>query len=113
MNRDAILRMAREAGLAHTQPRAGQYDGGRVAGSLADLTKFAVLVAAAEREAKLMAQLEQAKAENERLQGLLLEAANEIEDWGSYADFYFQHKHDLAGAVSRFRKAATPTQEDV
>lgn len=70
----------------------------------------------AEREAKLMAQLEQSRVENEMLRGLLLEAANEIADWGAYADSYFQHKHDLAGAISKFRQAATqttPTQGDV
>jgi hypothetical protein len=50
MTSDDIIRMAQEAGLAHTQPRAGQYDGGWIAGSLADLTDFAALVAAAERE---------------------------------------------------------------
>lgn len=51
MTRDEIISMARDAGLAHTQPRAGQYDGGWIAGNLADLTDFAALVAAAEREA--------------------------------------------------------------
>jgi hypothetical protein len=54
MTREEIISMAREAGLAHTQPRAGQYDGGWIAGSLADLTDFADLVAikvaASERE---------------------------------------------------------------
>jgi hypothetical protein len=65
---------------------------------------------------QLKAELEQAKAENKWLRKLLLEAANEIEDWGTYAGFYFQHKYDLAGTVSKFRQAATQTattQEDV
>jgi hypothetical protein len=51
MSNDDIIRIAREAGLAHSKPRTGDYDGGRVAGSITDLIRFAALVAAAEREA--------------------------------------------------------------
>ena len=38
--------------------------------------------------------------------GRLEEAANEIEDWGSYADEYFQKKHLLAEVVQSFRDDA-------
>lgn len=38
--------------------------------------------------------------------GRLEEAANEIEDWGAYADEYFQKKHLLAEVVQSFRDDA-------
>ena len=50
MTRADVLRMARDAGLSVTPPRSGQYDGGRIGGDVVALERFAVLVAAAERE---------------------------------------------------------------
>lgn len=46
-----------------------------------------------------------AGAEVERLRGLLGEAADDLEEWGAYAPAYFQKKHDLKGAVRRYRTA--------
>lgn len=45
-------------------------------------------------------------AEIDRLRALLQEAADEVQDWGSYASEYMQTKHDLAGAVAKLRAAA-------
>ena len=50
------------------------------------------------------------KAENEALRKLLAEAAEDIEDWGSYASEYFQNKHDLSGNVKKYREAAIKEQ---
>lgn len=36
----------------------------------------------------------------------LLDAADEIEEWGGYAGSYFQDKHNLDGTVYLFRKRA-------
>ena len=44
-------------------------------------------------------------AENEGLRKLLAEAAEDVEDWGSYASEYFQNKHDLAGNAKKYRDA--------
>lgn len=46
------------------------------------------------------------KAEVEWLRKSLLDAAEEIDAWGSYASDYFQEKHDLAGCVAKFHAAA-------
>lgn len=51
-------------------------------------------------------QLDKARAEVERLRAALLDAAEEIEHWGSYAGDYFAKKWDLAGAIRQARKAA-------
>lgn len=48
----------------------------------------------------------QLKAEVEKLRKSLLDAAEEIDAWGSYASDYFQEKHDLAGCVAKFHAAA-------
>ncbi|HAM74174.1 MAG TPA: hypothetical protein DCQ09_00730 [Alcanivorax sp.] len=45
-----------------------------------------------------------------KLEEALAEAITLIQDWGAYADDYFQHKHDLAGDVARLR--ALLTQEE-
>ena len=44
-----------------------------------------------------------AVSERNRLRLLLAEAAEDIECWGAYASEYFQHKHDLAGCVAKYR----------
>lgn len=41
----------------------------------------------------------------------LLEAAEDIESWGAYADPYFHQKHDLAGTVARYRAIAKGGEE--
>ena len=41
--------------------------------------------------------------ELDKMQKLLSEAANDIADWGAYADEYFQKKHDLAGTVAKYK----------
>jgi hypothetical protein len=46
------------------------------------------------------------KAEVEGLRKFLLDASEEIADWGAYASAYFQEKHDLAGCVAKFHAAA-------
>lgn len=46
------------------------------------------------------------KAEVDGLRKSLLDAAEEIDAWGSYASDYFQEKHDLAGCVAKFHAAA-------
>lgn len=45
-----------------------------------------------------------------KLEVALSEAITLIQDWGAYADDYFQEKHDLAGDVARLR--AVLTQEE-
>ena len=57
-------------------------------------------------------QIDAAADEIERLRTLLAEAADEIESWGAYAGSHFQQKHDLAGTVARFRKAAAISAND-
>ena len=46
------------------------------------------------------------RAENELLRKNLLEASEEIANWGAYASDYFQEKHDLSGCVAKFHDAA-------
>ena len=46
------------------------------------------------------------QARIEALKEALLEAAEEIDDWGQYAGEYFMKKHDLAGTVKRFKDLA-------
>lgn len=46
---------------------------------------------------------EEAAHEITRLRNLLNEAADDIQDWGSYASERFQEKHDLAGCVAKYR----------
>lgn len=65
----------------------------------------------------LEAQVEACSSRNssdvDRIQDLetaLAEAITLIQDWGAYADDYFQEKHDLAGDVARLR--AVLTQEE-
>lgn len=38
-----------------------------------------------------------------KLLGALKEAAEDIEDWGSYAPDFFQEKHNLAGDIAKYR----------
>ena len=45
-----------------------------------------------------------AYAEIVRLRQLLKEAADDIEEWGAYADEYFREKHNLAACVEKYRK---------
>lgn len=52
------------------------------------------------------------RAEVEALRRLLADAAEDVESWGAYASEYFQEKHDLAGCVTKYRKAAVGDQED-
>ena len=47
--------------------------------------------------------------ENEGLRVLLLEAADDIADWGNYASEYFQEKHGLRECVGRYRREAGGT----
>lgn len=51
------------------------------------------------------------RQEIERLKGALREAAADISDWGSYADEYFQKKHDLKGCVEQYLRLAEPPNE--
>lgn len=69
---------------------------------------------AADRIEYLEAQLEACSSRNssdvDRIQDLetaLAEAITLIQDWGAYADDYFQEKHDLAGDVARLRAVLT------
>jgi chromosome segregation ATPase len=58
------------------------------------------------RELELEATIATQQARIEFLQVALLEAADEIECWGAYADVYFQEKHDLEGWVAKFKAIA-------
>ena len=62
MTRDEIIRMAQEAGLSWTPPRAGQYDGGRICSDVIGFQRFAALVKAAVRE-KIIAEMTDAANE--------------------------------------------------
>ena len=68
-------------------------------------------LAQAEREAEKPARVAELTAEVERLHNLLGDAADEIQNWGSYASEYFQEKHDLAGCVAEFKAAAMAGKE--
>ena len=46
------------------------------------------------------------------LEAALSEAITLIQDWGAYADEYFQHKHDLAGDVARLRTLLNQERDD-
>ena len=48
----------------------------------------------------------------EQIADWLDEAAEEVQDWGAYASEIFQKKHDLAGAVKRWRDRADLIRED-
>jgi len=48
--------------------------------------------------------LRQAAPEIKRLRAALADAAEDVASWSSYADKYFREKHDLAGAVERYKK---------
>lgn len=47
-----------------------------------------------------------AAEEIERLRNLLAEAAEEIENWGAYADQYFQEKWKLEEVIKKYREAS-------
>lgn len=53
-----------------------------------------------------MREKESLRHDAERYRQLLLEAAQNIADWGAYASEYFQQKHDLDGCVQGYRDAA-------
>jgi len=72
-----------------------------------------ILMALQARHREVMAERDAAVADRDALStmlavagGRLEEAANEIEDWGAYADEYFQKKHLLAEVVQSFRDDA-------
>lgn len=44
-----------------------------------------------------------AEEEVARLRSALLEAAEDVQDWGAYASDYFQEKWDLDGDVAKYR----------
>jgi hypothetical protein len=51
-----------------------------------------------------------------KLQKYLLEAADDISDWGAYADSYLQAKHNLTANANKYRIIATDsitTQSDL
>ena len=52
---------------------------------------------------------DEAEAEIERLRAQLVEAIEDIESWGAYAEDYFKEKWDFAGCVERHKSALTPT----
>ena len=52
------------------------------------------------------------EAEVERLRTLLDSAADDIQDWGSYASEYFRIKHDLAGCVEKYRAAGAMARKE-
>lgn len=55
---------------------------------------------------------ERLRAENERLRGVLSDAASEIEEWGAYADKHFQDRWDFAGTVKLYRDEASGGRND-
>ena len=52
------------------------------------------------------------RAEVERLRTLLDSAADDIQDWGSYASEYFRIKHDLAGCVEKYLAAGAMARKE-
>lgn len=55
---------------------------------------------------ELCAELSGLRRENERLRGLLGEAADDIEHWGGYASEYFKDKWHLEDDIKKYRDAA-------
>ena len=51
---------------------------------------------------------DEAEAEIERLRAQLVEAIEDIESWGAYAEDYYKEKWELAGCVERHKAALTP-----
>lgn len=49
--------------------------------------------------------------EIERLRAALLDAAEEVGFWGSYAGDYFKEKHDLDGCIAEIKAAALGEKE--
>lgn len=49
--------------------------------------------------------MQELERENESIRALLLEAADDIADWGGYASKYFQEKHGLSECVDKYREA--------
>lgn len=60
-----------------------------------------------ERYRELEAQIDTLRELLREARDKLNEAADEIHDWGAYADKYFQEKHDLIGCVQDAREAAS------
>lgn len=58
------------------------------------------------REAEYLNQIKKRDYEIKRLRDALNDAADFVEQWGSYASPYFQGKWNLAGDVQRIRDAA-------
>ena len=52
------------------------------------------------------------RADNERLRGLLADAAEDIEHWGGYASPYFQDKWNLQADIDKYRAAAGTTDRE-
>ena len=52
-------------------------------------------------QTRAAAELRRLHEVNQELLSALRVAVCEIADWGSYANEYFQNKHDLKGAISR------------
>ena len=98
MNREDIIRMAREAGFTVdeadfvTAPKTIRM------GFQLELERFAALVAAVEREAF--------NKERRQYADWFDEAAADIADWGGYASEYFQSKHELDRNVQDFKNRA-------
>lgn len=59
-----------------------------------------------ERKDWLIEELKEKENEIEKLKDLLRDASNQIAEWGSYADKYYQEKWDLEGTLKKFRKAS-------
>ena len=60
----------------------------------------------ASEERQMDAYCTKLEAENERLRGLLGEAADDIEHWGGYASEYFKDKWHLDDDIKKYREAA-------
>lgn len=71
-----------------------------------DGAAVAQCMAVGEELSRLMVQADFLREENERLRQALLDAADEVQDWGAYADDYFKEKHDLEGCIAAIKAAA-------
>ena len=68
--------------------------------------------------ARLLRLLSSTQQENEKLQAQvamliegLLDAAESIQEWGNYADAYFQEKWNLAGDVEKYKALASASSD--
>lgn len=86
--------------------------------SVENPTKVAIVAVAALRTAGQLVgpdvaeELDQLRAENTRLRGLVEEAVEDLTSWGAYAPDYFKQKWNLARDIAKYQDALNAVSHD-